>query len=246
MTAAADTLLLVAADALDDLERVRIANENRLRSLRDVKGLEGTEAEAKLDALTGGLAELEHQATLDLKRAMRAHPLGEWVARTKGLGEKQAARLIASIGDPAWNYAEDRPRRGPAELWAYCGYAPGQKRTKGVRSNWNAQAKMRAYLCAEAAVKAGVRKLDGCDDTDGYDAASREAISPLGQVYLDARKSWADKDTSDGHRHNHALRRVAKEILKELWREARRLHADGDDQMLTEPSPAEDREAVPA
>lgn len=220
----ADALLLICADALDDLERVRIANENRLRSLRDVKGMGGTTAEARLESLTGGLAELEHGATLELQRAMRAHPLGAWVKGQVGIGLKQGARLIASIGDPAWNYAEDRPRRGPAELWAYCGYAPGQKRQKGVRSNWNAQAKMRAYLIAESCIK--------------------HSHSPYRKVYDAARASWAERDTSDGHKHNHALRRVAKEILKDLWREARRLRSSSGDHAPFEPSPAETHEAV--
>jgi hypothetical protein len=223
-SAPADALLLICADALDDLERVRIANENRLRSLRDVKGMGGTTAEARLEALTAGLAELEHGATLELQRAMRAHPLGPWVKGQVGIGLKQGARLIAAIGDPAWNYAEDRPRRGPAELWAYCGYAPGQKRQKGVRSNWNAQAKMRAYLIAESCIK--------------------HSHSPYRKVYDAARAAWVDRDTSDGHKHNHALRLVAKAILKDLWREARRLRSSSGDHAPFEPSPAETREAV--
>jgi hypothetical protein len=32
---------------------------------------------------------------------MRAHPLGPWVKRTTGVGEKTGARLLAAIGDPA-------------------------------------------------------------------------------------------------------------------------------------------------
>jgi hypothetical protein len=195
-----EALLLIMADALDDLERQRIASENRLRSLGQVKGLQGSRAEAKLAVLTDALADLEHQATLELQRALRTHPLGPWVKQTVGIGEKQGARLIAAIGDPAWNYAEDRPRRGPAELWAYCGYVPGQKRRKGVKSNWNTQAKMRAFLCAESCMK--------------------NRRSPFREVYDRERLKWADREVSDGHKHAHALRVVAKEILKDLWRYA--------------------------
>lgn len=220
----AGALLLILADALDDIERTRIANENRLRSLTTVKGLADTDkAAVTLGGIVSVLADVEKQSTKALERAMKAHPLGPWVQCTVGVGLKQGARLIAAIGDPIWNTAEDRPRRGPAELWCYCGYAPGQKRTKGVKSNWNADAKMRAFLCAEGALKSGVRRLDGCDDSDGYDLNHREAISPLGQVYLDARTSWAEKETSDGHKHNHALRLVAKAILKDLFLEAKEL-----------------------
>lgn len=209
--APSEALLLILADALDDLERQRTASKNRLDSLVRVKGLQGSRAEAKLTQLTEALIDLEHTATLELQRAMRDHPLGGWVKRTVGIGEKQGARLIAAIGDPYIrepSYDEDgneieprRPRRGPAELWAYCGYAPAQKRQKGVKANWNADAKMRAYLCAEACMK--------------------QRTSPYRAVYDAARASWAERDTTDLHKHNHALRLVAKAILKDLWLEAR-------------------------
>lgn len=219
----ADALLAIYADALDDFERVRIATENRLRSLAQVKGLDDTPEAERMAATADALAALEHGVELELKRAMRAHPLGPWVKRAKGVGEKQAARLLAAIGDPT-------TRANPAQLWAYCGYAPGQKRRKGVKSNWSTVAKSRAYLIAEAAVKAGVRKGEGCDDEDGYDVAHRYAISDLGQCYLDRRTRTAEthaEDWTPGHRHNDALRYVAKRVLRNLWREARRLEQDG-------------------
>lgn len=212
-----DALLGLAAETLSDIERIRIATENRLRAMRDDHDVADTPEYQRAEAILEALAAAEHQAALDLGRQLRQHPLGPWVKRTVGIGEKQGARLIAAIGDPYWNTLEDRPRRGPAELWAFCGYKPGQKRQKGVRSNWNPEAKMRAHLCAEAAIKAGVRKTDGCDDTDGYDFAHRHGVTPYGAAYLKARASWADHDKTDGHKHNHALRCVAKRILRDLF-----------------------------
>jgi len=225
-----DALLLILADRLNDLEGLRKATSNQLSALTrsaEVSGGKGLSEHSKAAvSMADWLALLEqeeHKVVLQLRRALRQHPLGDWVKRTRGLADgKAAARLIAAIGDPYWNSAEDRPRRGPAELWAYCGYAPGQKRQKGVQSNWNAEAKMRAFLCAEACQTAGVRKSDGCDDTDGYDIEKRTALSPYGQRYLDARASWASRDTSDAHKHQHALRCVAKGILKDLFLEAKR------------------------
>lgn len=215
------TELLFHAAFLDDTERVRKASENRLRAMLVELGEcavdEATDlvkvfAKAPNDAPTRvrvyaqqlhGIAALEHQAELALQRAMRAHPLSPWIKRTVGVGEKQGARLIAAIGDPAWNAAEDRPRRGPAELWAYCGYRPGQKRQKGVRANWNAEAKMRAFLVAESCIK--------------------QMHSPYRAVYDRARVNWAERETSDLHKHNHALRCVAKAVLKDLFLEAKRV-----------------------
>lgn len=124
-------LLALLADVLDDLERTRIANENRLRQLtRDEPDADGEErgfgltldqpqVAALADVVTA-LGKLEHQSTLNLQRAVRKHPLGPWVKATVGVGEKQGARLLAAIGDPYWNTLHDRPRL-VSELWAYCG-----------------------------------------------------------------------------------------------------------------------------
>lgn len=208
--------LLFCAEYLDDVERVRIATENRLRSMGEA-GVDAKPYEQQVVAFQ----RIEHEAILALQRAMRRHPLGPWVKATKGVGEKQGARLIAAIGDITYNHLAGRPRRGPAELWAYCGYhclpvdqtscdahgsdVHGQtvavKRRKGVKSNWNATAKMRAFLIAESCIK----------QTD----------SPYRAVYDKARASWADRDVKDGHKHNHALRLVAKAVLKDLFLAAR-------------------------
>lgn len=211
----ADTLVLILADALDDIERTRTANENRLRSLGQVKGIPAdTLAYQRLDAIVDGLRGLEQQNIKALEKAVKAHPLGPWIRRTKGVGEKQGGRLLAAIGNPYIRPAlfdqdgvllePERPRRGPAELWAYCGLAPGQRRQKGVKSNWNAQAKMRAYLVAKQQV------------------ITRGAYRG---TYDAAKANWAGRDVSDGHKDAHALRVVAKEILKGIYNESRDLHA---------------------
>lgn len=192
--------LLFCAAFLTDVEQLRVATENRARSL-EAEGLDVSPYVGQIEAL----GRIEHEATLALQRAVRRHLLGAWIKTTKGTGEKQGARLIAAIGDISYNALADRPRRGPAELWAYCGYVPGQKRRKGVQSNWNSAAKMRAFLVAESCMK------------------NRE--SPYRAVYDQARANWADRDISDGHKHNHALRLVAKAVLKDLFLEARRVGA---------------------
>ena len=136
----ADEVLGVLAEVLDDLETVRIANENRLRILttpvdqmdkdgeRRGSGLSTDDkAVVRLVAVIEGLKKVEHQAVLDLAIRMRHHPLGAWAKNTPGIGEKQLARLLAVIRDPYWNDGKDeddepydRPRL-VSELWAYCG-----------------------------------------------------------------------------------------------------------------------------
>jgi hypothetical protein len=126
-----DPALCLAADIVDDLERVRIANENRLRQLtRTGEDKDGEERGfgldeshpdvARLAAMVATLKQVEHDATLNLQRKVRKHPLGAWAKGQKGVGEKQIARLLAAIGDPYINSAKGEPRTVSA-LWAYSG-----------------------------------------------------------------------------------------------------------------------------
>jgi hypothetical protein len=126
-----DPALALAADVLDDIERVRIANENRIRQMTRVgEDEDGEERGFGLDpdhpdvmriaVMVHALKGLEHDATLELQRKMRKHPLGAWMKTQRGIGEKQGARLLAAIGDPYINSAKDQPRTVSA-LWAYCG-----------------------------------------------------------------------------------------------------------------------------
>lgn len=199
---AADALLLVLADALDDLEHLRTASASRLRALRDVKGLRGSRAEQNQEALADAIGVLEHQATLELQRALRLHPLAAWGKRTHGIGEKQLARLLAAIGWPG-------DRDTPSQLWQFCGHGdPARsRRRRGEQCGYSPIAKTRVHLIAKSCM--------------------RQQASPYRAVYDAERAKWADRDTSDAHKHAHALRVVGKRVLLDLWREARRL--DGNE-----------------
>jgi hypothetical protein len=153
------------ARVLDDIEGQRKTTDNRLRILTAtdpdsdgvIRGFNldtDHPAVAALTAYADALKASEKQTIRELERSMKQHPLGPWVMAQHGVGLKQAARLLASVGDPYWNTLHDRPRT-VSELWAYCGYKPGQKRQKGVRSNWSNDAKMRAWNVVQSIIKAG-------------------------------------------------------------------------------------------
>lgn len=189
-----DPALALAADVVDDLEHTRTANENRLRQMtRDepdadgvMRGL-GLSPEhpdvRRFELIVNSLRDLETEAVKQLQRQMVRHPLGPWVKAQKGVGMKQAARLLAAIGDPFVNSSTNEPRT-VSQLWAYSGYhviktpvfdnesetddtltitlttaepteyvGLAARRRKGVKSNWSTNAKTRAYLIAESCVK---------------------------------------------------------------------------------------------
>lgn len=257
--------LAAAADTLDDIERLRMASENRLRQFTrstDELDADGGQrgfgwdirspavvAQAALvarmkcdsEAVRQALGDerppkrkgccLEHDAERSLTRALRAHPLGPWVKTVRGVGEKQGGRLIAAIGDPyarpdlllpdeTWDPA--RPRT-VSELWAYCGLKPGQKRKRGERANWSAAAKMRAWNVAGSMLKAGNREV-----YDKRKARTEGALHEGECVRCGPKGKPAQPGSpwSNAHRHADALRVVSKEILKDLWREARRIHQE--------------------
>lgn len=188
--------LLVLADVLDDLEKARIAAVGRVRAMTDDKGLSLYVDGGRLASLVERVELLESDCERQLRHTMRSHPLGPWVATTIGVGEKQAARLLAAIGDPA-----DRPN--VAKLWQYCGHGdPARSHCrKGRPVEHSPLAKMRVHLIAESCIK--------------------HRHSPYRVVYDDARAAWADRETSDLHKHNHALRLVGKAMLRDLWIAAR-------------------------
>lgn len=258
-----DAYLRLISSTVDDMESLRKATANRLAQLTRV----GLDADGKnrglgLDQrapevltagdLLEGVKELEADAIKTMERHLRASPLHPWIKESKGVGDKQAARLLAVVGDPYWNTLHGRPRT-VSELWAYCGLAviggEAQRLRRGMRANWSTKAKTRAYLVAEAIVKAGVRKTDkDLDETqiDGYPVDNRHATSPLAQVYLDRRRATAERlhatpcvrcgpsgkpalpgsPWGGGHKQADALRVVSKELLKGLWIAARAVYAE--------------------
>ena len=140
-----------------------------------------------------------------------------------GVGLKQAGRLLAVTGDPAWNSLHERPRT-LAELWAYCGLVPGQKRRTGVVDNWSAEAKMRVWLISQSTLKMP-------KGTPWRDLWDRRRAATVGRVHATdcvrcgpkGHPAKAGTPWSLAHAKGDADRYVAKRLLREMWREAKRL-----------------------
>lgn len=233
-----DPTLQMAADVLDDLERSRIANENRLRQLtRSTEDSDGQlrgmglrqdhPGVLRLTSIVDGLARLEKDAIKNLENAMRQHPLGAWGKQRKGVGDKQFARLLATIGDPYWNSLYERPRT-VSELWAYAGLhtdnaGAAVRHKRGVQSNWNDEAKMRAWNIAVSCVKLGGEYRETYDKRRSETSEKVHAV-PCVRCGPSGSPAPVGTPWSKGHQHADALRIVSKEILKDLWIESRRLY----------------------
>jgi hypothetical protein len=253
--ALADPLLYLAAVSLDDLERVRIAAENRLRQLTRTEadsdgeergfGLTADNPQVRIQqSIVDGLAAMEHGAELALKRRLRQHPLHWWIKGTVGVGEKHAARLLAAIGDPYWNTLHDRPRT-VSELWAYSGYKvipvdrpPVDAHTRSVggeQSDGDPGHLDRDALPGAAGVAVRRKKGQRANWSSvakmrAYliaESCIKQARSPYRGLYEQRRAHTAitRPDWTAGHSHNDALRVVAKRVLRDLWIAARDVHA---------------------
>ena len=211
--AAPDLLTLrVFAEVFEDLQKQRIATANRMER--------GGIDPAFMAAVMDNLERAEHEAALVMRRCYRKavpQELREWQAGTIGIGEHLMARLVGCIGHPVhttvyeWQGSgSDRVLvevgemdRTVSQLWSYCGHGdPARRRRAGMTAEdaaamGNPRAKMLVHLMAECCMK--------------------QMRSPYRVVYDAARVEYEARDWTDLHRHNAALRKVGKAILKDLW-----------------------------
>jgi hypothetical protein len=235
--------LRLIAECYDDLQLQRIATSNRL-------GADTTLDIGGVDFILDDLAALEHRTGLALRREMRKSGFRPYLQATTGIGEHLAARLLGTLGDPAVRIDRDGvPHwRTVSQLWSLCGHGdPTRIRRKGMSqaealAMGNPRLKMLVHLIAEGATKEGGRSVAAWRETGEF--GEGVASWPYRRVYESRRivteervhaapcvrcgpagKPAADGSPwSDAHRHADALRIVGKEILRDLWREARRIH----------------------
>jgi hypothetical protein len=238
--------------------RVRQLTSNEIDKDGDTRGL-GIPVDApevvQLIEQADAIHALEETAINQLKFHLRRSIWGPWQKQAVGVGEKQLARLLGTLKDPAWNSREGRFRTVD-ELFVYCGYssvpvsghracgpqtastADGPRvaphHRKGVQSKWSPEARMRAYLISERCMM----QRDGNKYRDVYTAGK---VKYSGAVHESPCQQCAGKgkpplpvgsELRDGHKHARALRLVAKAVLKDLWRESRRLHGFDPDEVV--------------
>lgn len=227
-----DPTLHLLVNAVDDLEAVRIATENRYRTLteRDAsKGGFGLLESDKVVIATKKQAEalraVEHEAVKALERQMKQHPLASWIKITPGLGLKTVARLLGAVHDPYWHEGNNRPRT-LAEFRSYCGLgdASVQRLRKGQKVTWSPEARKRFYVISEGMIKnreSAYRHVYDETRTKYADAIHDEPCVRCGPS---GKPAPAGSPLSDAHKHARAIRAVSKAVAKDLWLESKRLH----------------------
>lgn len=257
--------IFLAAETLLDIEKARIATSHRIGAYERTKGGANVKVptiDANLETLRSIMERLEVEegaCVKQLDKTLRQHPLGRLQAETNGFGAKQYGRLLGALGNPFWagtphDYDPKKsfPRRGPAQLWAYCGFDPinglGRKRAKGQLANWNSAAKMRAWVIAkqvEKTPKSPYRtvyvetKVKYADAVHLVECAQcslckncgnpltqfpREHLAQYGCGTRKPAYAPPGSPLKKSHIQARALRAVAKEVLRDLYNEARDWH----------------------
>jgi hypothetical protein len=161
-----------------------------------------------------------------------------------GIGEKQCARLLACIGDPYWNDSTDQPRT-LRPLWRFCGLdvvpADAQssddsqvvlgvgvapRKQRGQLVTWNPEARQRVWLIAESCMKNRNSAYRPVYDAARIKYADAVHGAPCIRCGPKGKPAQAGSPLSNGHQHARGLRLIAKEILRDLWREAKRIHEE--------------------
>ena len=244
-----DPTLRLFSETLDAAEKQKNATANRLRSI--IAAEPELEANPVIEVIKIALkrqVEVETLLVTQMKKHIKQTPFAGWIKAERGVGAKQAARLLAAIGDPYWmdryqmnpkvagspltfTLVESRPRT-VSELWSFAGYSVNGGAARSLRkrevANWSPKAKMRAFLVAQSCMK---QKDSGSRYRAVYDLGRAQYFDAVHMVECErcaprGKPAAIGTPLNPGHQMARALRLVSKEILRDLWLIARDYHAE--------------------
>ena len=223
--------LRIWAEMFHDAQQQRIATANRAER----GGVDPDVYAPYTEALETAERVVRLQMIRCYRRTVPAE-VRDWVKGTHGLAEPLMARILGHLGHPRWATPHhwegtganrllitDPPfERTVSQLWQYCGHGRPGRPARGMSADdlaalGSPNLKMLVHIAAECCMK--------------------QKASPFRLVYEQARLNYAEKvhavecvrcgpsgkpaqagtPWSAGHQHAAALRKVGKEILRDLW-----------------------------
>lgn len=221
------------AEMLRDAMQTRIGATNR----SERAGLDPERYALHIKALN----DMEHECALELARTYRktvSPSIRQWQVDSPGIGEHLLARLLGIIGHPClatphhWEglgkenrrlVADEPYSRSISQLWSYCGVGdPDRKRRKGqtveeAMACGIPMAKSILYLLAQSCVKVNRGYYREVYDKARVQYADRVHAKDCAPCGPKGRPAKVGSNWSLAHQHNAALRKVSKEILRDLW-----------------------------
>ena len=156
------------------------------------------------------LVEARKSFEKQLAKLGKALPIAHEAERIKGMSTETLAKIVAELGDLS------AYEKGVAGVWKRAGLAVIHGERQRKKSNAD-EAEMHGYSPQRRStfwnIAESLLKAQGKDENAG----------PYRQVY-DARKAFElANGLSKGHAHNRAMRYMTKRLLKDLWREWKRV-----------------------
>ena len=180
------------ADSYMQLQKTRIAMENRLRALAQEKDENPMPEEIK--NAYNQMLEAEKNIQNYMKVEIKDHPAWEWLQQVKGVSHTLACKLLSML--------DIRIAKHPSSFWKFCGLGvtngERDKLVKGETAPYSKRAKTTMYLIGSSFLK--------CN-------------SPYRKFYDEAKEKYQKEkpDWTKGHIHNAAMRKMEKIFLVCLW-----------------------------
>lgn len=135
----------VLVDTYYQLQDFRIASTNQVRSILKAQEETSEEPHETLAFFGDQFKTLEKQIQSALDHYSSSLALGVWAREHIGIGPVIAAGLLAHI--------DVTKAPSASSVWRFAGYAPGQKKQKGVKRDWNADLKVLCWKMGDSFVK---------------------------------------------------------------------------------------------
>lgn len=192
-----------------DIQHIRIATSNRIEAYYQSRRAKHSE----LDPVFVDLKAIERDIDKQIKYAIKDHPLWYgWFKDVKGIGHVMAAGIISFHH----NSISEAPTI--SAFWKYHGLAPGQKRTKGQKIDYNPRAKTHAW-------KVGMQLLKAKGKYSEIYYAAKQKYEQRADI-LEAHKSGKARGGCNSykmHIHYMALRKEIKLFYAHTWIKWRQL-----------------------
>ena len=165
----------------------------------------------------GKLKETEKELKTRLDIWSSKHPVRQkWLDNVVGIGPVLSSGLLAWLEQPIKNASH------ATKIWSYCGLAPGQKREKGKKLNFNLRLKTFTWKIGESFVKKegfGRQLYDSFKAQ--YDAKHDVQCPKFAEFGAYATKN-VKGCSRKGHIHAYAKRKATKIFLANFWEVVRR------------------------
>lgn len=189
------------------IQKHRIEVGNQIFALK-----ERGEKYVTIEMIFSDLNTIESKVEKIITQEIKNHPMWPWFKAVKGIGPIFAAGLATRIDIVKAEHA--------SSVWKYAGLAPGQKRVKGQKIDYDPWVKTLCWKIGESFIKTKGKYREIYDTSKAYyqhkfpkeiqltDANGKPKLSKEGKPIMLYNKA---------HIHNMSRRRTVKLFLSHMW-----------------------------